>query len=106
MHPNAQTIEDFPEPVSLSSIFTDPSYIRVEEAIKEGKLGGAKAGVEDIIVGGMHSLMIDEAGRVGRYSRHELSADVGVSSGPGVSTMEALSVDEPTRFPLLPPQTQ
>lgn len=42
----------------------DSLHIRVEEAIKEGKLGGPGAGVEDIIVGGMHSLMIDEAGRV------------------------------------------
>lgn len=37
---------------------------RVEQAIKDGTLGEPGAGVEDIIVGGMHSLMIDETGRV------------------------------------------
>lgn len=37
---------------------------RIERAIQDGTLGEPGAGVEDIIVGGMHSLMIDETGRV------------------------------------------
>ncbi|KAJ9104939.1 hypothetical protein QFC19_003734 [Naganishia cerealis] len=41
-----------------------PSHTRIEQAIKDGKLGAPGAGVEDIVVGGMHSLMIDEEGRL------------------------------------------
>lgn len=35
-----------------------------KEAIETGKLGGEDAGVEFVAVGGMHNLVVDEAGRV------------------------------------------
>ncbi|KAJ9094816.1 hypothetical protein QFC20_006831 [Naganishia adeliensis] len=36
----------------------------IQQAIQDGTLGEPGAGVEDVIVGGMHSLMIDETGRL------------------------------------------
>jgi regulator of chromosome condensation len=36
----------------------------VEGAVKEAKLGAASAGIESISAGGMHTLMIDEEGKV------------------------------------------
>jgi hypothetical protein len=35
-----------------------------EEAIESGKFGEKGAGIQDLVCGGMHSLMIDEKGRV------------------------------------------
>lgn len=36
----------------------------IEEAHEDGKLGPDGAGIEDLVCGGMHSLMIDENGQV------------------------------------------
>jgi hypothetical protein len=49
------------------------SLSRIEEAIESGKLGGEGAGIEDLVCGGMHSLMIDEQGHVspGTHSSKE-----------------------------------
>ncbi len=40
------------------------SIYRFEQAIKDGKLGGEGAGLEAVAAGGMHSVVVDEAGRV------------------------------------------
>jgi hypothetical protein len=47
-----------------------------EEAIGSGKFGEKGAGIQDLVCGGMHSLMIDEKGRVSfcnppTLSRHD-----------------------------------
>jgi hypothetical protein len=57
------------------------SLSRIEEAIASAKLGGEGAGIEDLVCGGMHSLMIDEQGHVSpglHSSKKESCTDVAV----------------------------
>lgn len=46
----------------------------VDEAIKEGKLGGPGAGVEAVAAGGMHNLMIDESGKASSFASASYSS--------------------------------
>ncbi len=61
-----------------------------EEAVEGGKLGGVEAGLEVVCAGGMHSLVIDEAGKVCSFrcpSSFVFTNFIPSRFGPGVSTM-------------------
>ncbi|EJT97405.1 RCC1/BLIP-II [Dacryopinax primogenitus] len=60
-----------------------------EEAIEEGRLGGAGAGIEKACTGGMHTLVIDEMGRIWSWGVNDnaslgrLTANVPIPDAPG-----------------------
>src|SRR5260370_40721473 len=61
-----------------------------EEAVEDSKLGGIEAGLEVVCAGGMHSLVIDEAGKVCSFRCPSSFVFTNFTSsrfGPGVSTV-------------------
>lgn len=51
-------------PDAFGDIVKPRLHAWVDQAVKDGKLGGEGAGIESVSAGGMHTLMIDEAGKV------------------------------------------
>ncbi|KAF8335878.1 regulator of chromosome condensation 1/beta-lactamase-inhibitor protein II [Cantharellus anzutake] len=61
-------------PDTLGDIVRPRLHSWFEEATREGKLGGEGAGLEVICAGGMHSLVIDEAGKVWSWGINDNAA--------------------------------
>ena len=73
-----------------------------ETAAKGDVLGSEGAGVEKICAGGMHTLAVDEAGKVKALAAHRCSVSLIVfeRSGHGVSTITPRWADLPTAYPI------
>ncbi|KAG8861728.1 hypothetical protein FRB96_002686 [Tulasnella sp. 330] len=56
-------------------------HVWFKEAIEKGELGGESAGVEKVAVGGMHNLVIDEAGRVWSWGINDGAALGRITAG-------------------------